>query len=95
MKMNQNFAKKAMLLASLTLGIIGFNSNLGHARKAPPETGDFGTNWKSEKISCTVTNTIQLGGDPFGHVGQTESYQGTKRVCYKGSGLCFMNGWCS
>ncbi len=94
--MNQNFAKKAMLVASLTLGIIGFNSNLGHARKAGPETGDFGTNWKSYYIDCTISTTVLIGGAEIpASLSRTVSYQGKMRKCFYGDGLCFWDGPCS
>ena len=32
MKMNQNFANKAMLVASLTAGVVGFNSMFNEAQ---------------------------------------------------------------
>ncbi len=44
MKMNQNFAKKAMLVASLTAGVVGFNSMFNEAQA----TG-------SRKNKCCVT----------------------------------------
>jgi hypothetical protein len=59
MKMNQNFAKKAMLVASLTAGVVGFNSMFNEAQA----TGRSGSDNGRPLMSNGSTYCCQNNGD--------------------------------
>jgi hypothetical protein len=56
MKINQKFAKKAMVAASLTAGVIGFNSIFNEAQASGSPSGKSIT-----AVKCTDNNGNQTG----------------------------------
>lgn len=67
MKMNQKFAKRAMIAASLTAGIIGFNSMFNEAQASMTSTQKSVTSEcykyvNGEKVWSSSSNDCHDGG---------------------------------
>jgi len=65
MKMNQKFAKRAMIAASLTAGIVGFNSMFSDAQGTPTSSGPGSSNGNAcrchtSSYSCLEGNAISF-----------------------------------
>lgn len=85
------------LIKKLLYGILPFlalHYHLNYSSSIHNADAYYG-NWKSKTETCRVTKVTFVNVNQFERHTVVETYEGSRRSCVDGSGLCFWGSSCS